>query len=233
MRIEFDHQCSTERRHDPLTIVDSSGRTVSVRSGRDWSDWSQELRVSGQEIRWKFSSDGSVNGWGWKFTVYPIMPSAAPLDMLSDRKVLSRPSIDLVMCLLGFELESATDRHILPRLAVALAACAQLSSLGAPQRMWALKKLRQLILSAPSEDNFNVISSVMASSSGSEQHDMAESQKNILSVRIACVRSLCVCNKHTMLFCTLCFFLPSRSFIMNDVIGRCFSHCPVLRLHHW
>ena len=90
----------------------------------------QELRVSGHEIRWKFTSDGSVNGWGWKFTVYPIMPSAAPLDMLSDRKVLSRPSIDLVTCLLDFELETGSDRHILPRLATALAACAQLSSLG-------------------------------------------------------------------------------------------------------
>jgi len=32
--VEFDRQCSTERRHDPLTLMDSSGRIVSVRSGR-------------------------------------------------------------------------------------------------------------------------------------------------------------------------------------------------------
>lgn len=99
-------------------------------SGREWSDWSQELRIPGDELRWKFTSDGSVNGWGWCFTVYPIMPAAAPMDMLSDRTVLSRPSIDLVTCLLDFKLEVTLDKSIVARLAAALAACAQLSSLG-------------------------------------------------------------------------------------------------------
>ena len=98
--------------------------------GREWSDWFQELRIFGDELRWKFTSDGSVNGWGWSFTVYPIMPAAAPLDTLSDRTILARPSIDLVTCLLDFKLEVALDRGIVPRLAAALAACAQLSSLG-------------------------------------------------------------------------------------------------------
>ena len=88
-------------RHDPLTIMDSTGRVVSVRSGREWSDWSSELRMSGDELRWKFVSDSSVNGWGWRFTVYPIHPAAAPCDVLSDRALQSRPSIDLVRCLLG------------------------------------------------------------------------------------------------------------------------------------
>ena len=86
--------------------------------------------MAGPEIRWKFTSDGSVNGWGWKFTVYPILPSSAPLDMLSDRKVLSRPSINLVMSLVDLDLQVGDNQHILPRLATALAACAQLSSLG-------------------------------------------------------------------------------------------------------
>lgn len=98
--------------------------------GREWSDWSQELRLTGDELHWKFTSDGSVNGWGWRFTVFPIMASLAPLDMLSDRTVLSRPSIALVTCLLDFKLPSANDRNIVARLAAALAACAQLSSLG-------------------------------------------------------------------------------------------------------
>ena len=66
LRIEFDRQCSTERRHDPLTISDATGRIVAIRSGRDWTDWGAELRVQGDELRWKFSSDGSVNGWGWR-----------------------------------------------------------------------------------------------------------------------------------------------------------------------
>ena len=103
---------------------------IFISSGREWTDWSQELRVPGDEIRWQFTSDGSVNGWGWLFTVYPIMPAAAPMDMLSDRTVLSRPSIDLVTCLLGFNLQLNLDKNIVARLAAALAACAQLSSLG-------------------------------------------------------------------------------------------------------
>ncbi|KAL5011340.1 hypothetical protein ScPMuIL_009891 [Solemya velum] len=145
LRVEFDRRCSTERRHDPLTIMDGSGRTISIRSGREWSDWSQELRIPSDELKWKFTSDGSVNGWGWCFTIYPIMPAAAPMDMLSDRTVLSRPSIDLITYLLDFKLEMAMDKNIVARLAAALAACAQLSSLGATQRMWALQKLRKLM----------------------------------------------------------------------------------------
>ena len=58
------------------------------------------------------------------------MPAAAPMNMMSDRTVLSRPSIDLVTCLLDFNLDMTGDKNILPRLASALAACAQLSSLG-------------------------------------------------------------------------------------------------------
>jgi hypothetical protein len=57
--------------------MDAAGRVVAVRSGREWTDWSPELRVGGEELRWKFSSDGSVNGWGWRFTVYPVMPSSS------------------------------------------------------------------------------------------------------------------------------------------------------------
>ncbi|GLD65454.1 E3 ubiquitin-protein ligase HERC2 isoform X1 [Lates japonicus] len=38
----------------------------------------------------KFTSDNSVNGWGWRFTVYPIMPAAGPKRAcLSDRCILS------------------------------------------------------------------------------------------------------------------------------------------------
>jgi len=48
LRIEFDRLCSTEKRHDPLTLMDGAGRIVAIRSGRDWSaDWSQEVRVQG------------------------------------------------------------------------------------------------------------------------------------------------------------------------------------------
>jgi hypothetical protein len=83
LRVEFDRACSTERRHDPLSLMDAAGRVVAVRSGREWADWSPELRVGGEELRWKFSSDGSVNGWGWRFTVYPVMPSSSLQVFLS------------------------------------------------------------------------------------------------------------------------------------------------------
>lgn len=33
LRVEFDRQCSTERRHDPLTILDGSGKIVAIKSG--------------------------------------------------------------------------------------------------------------------------------------------------------------------------------------------------------
>ena len=100
-------------------------------AGREWSDWSQELRVTGDELRWKFTSDGSVTGWGWRFVVYPIMPSAAPLSMMSDRTVLSRPSIGLATCLLDLRLQTTLTAggSTVRRLTAALAACAQLGSL--------------------------------------------------------------------------------------------------------
>ncbi|XP_074649618.1 E3 ubiquitin-protein ligase HERC2-like [Tubulanus polymorphus] len=189
LRVEFDRQCSTERRHDPLTIMDATGRTVTIRSGREWSDWSQELRITGDELKWKFTSDGSVNGWGWRFTIYPIMPSAAPVNMLSDRTVLSRPSIELVMCLLDFRLEMSSDRNIIPRLAAALAACAQLSSLGASQRMWALQKLRTLI-NTFFGPNINITTLLSNSTIESPESDSARSVSFSGSALVSLVKSL-------------------------------------------
>lgn len=69
LRLEFDQQCSTEKRNDPLIIMDGSGRVIATRSGRDFSQWAPEIRIPGEEMRWKFSSDSSVNGWGFKFWV--------------------------------------------------------------------------------------------------------------------------------------------------------------------
>lgn len=149
LRVEFDVQCSTEKRHDPLTIMDGSGRIIAVRSGREPSDWSPDIRVKGDELLWKFQSDSSVNGWGWRFTVYPLMPSFGAHDLLSDRAVLSRPSVDVVMCLLDDNLDilprSKGSSHLALRLVAALAASAQAAFLNANQRMWALQRLRKVI----------------------------------------------------------------------------------------
>ena len=92
-----------------------------------------QIRVLGDEIRWKFVSDSSVNGWGWAFTVYPVTPSSSPIDLVNDRSVLSRPSIDLVTCLLSATLHiSRNSPAISLRLAAALASCAQLGALAPP-----------------------------------------------------------------------------------------------------
>ena len=82
-------------------------------------------------------------------TVYPVMPTSAPHDSQSDRAALSRPSLLLVTWLLNSSLESRAGRACGSRLAAALAACAQLSSLGAAQRMWSLQTLRQLMTTGP------------------------------------------------------------------------------------
>ncbi|XP_050303138.1 E3 ubiquitin-protein ligase HERC2 [Anthonomus grandis grandis] len=145
LRVEFDRRCSTERRHDPLIITDASSRVMTMRSGREWSDWSAELRIPGDELNWTFSSDSSVNGWGWRFTVYPVVPNNGIMEIGSDRAILSQPSMDMVMNLLDPRLYSSANPALMSRLAAALAACSQLSFLSANQRMWALQKLHRLL----------------------------------------------------------------------------------------
>ncbi|XP_073987726.1 E3 ubiquitin-protein ligase HERC2 isoform X1 [Rhodnius prolixus] len=143
--VEFDRQCSTERRHDPLVIMDPSGKTLAVKSGREWSDWSAPVIVQGDELRWKFSSDSSLNGWGWRFTVYPVVLLQNQLGC--DRNVLSKPSVEVVMCLLEPCLSLTTQHTLITRLAAALASCAQLSSLAAEERMWCIERLHDVIRS--------------------------------------------------------------------------------------
>ncbi len=103
LRVEFDRQCSTERWKDVLTLHDCNGREIANISGREKSDWSNEIQINGNEMRYKFTvaSTGPMKGWGWKMTVHPIASSVIPYDVLSDSTVLSRPSIDLAVCLLG------------------------------------------------------------------------------------------------------------------------------------
>lgn len=74
------------------------------------------------------SSPGTAGGAGVTSTCWCL--SSGPKDLLSDRCILSCPSMDLVTCLLDFRLNFASNRSIVPRLAASLAACAQLSALG-------------------------------------------------------------------------------------------------------
>lgn len=145
LRLEFDSQCSTEKRNDPLVIMDGSGRVLAMRSGREFAHWAPEIRVPGDELRWKFSSDSSVNGWGWRFWVHAIMPAATLGESGSDRAVLSQPSMALVMSLLDSRL-APRQPTVLLRLASALAACSQLGALTTAQRIWSLRKLHAVLL---------------------------------------------------------------------------------------
>ncbi|XP_037935505.1 probable E3 ubiquitin-protein ligase HERC2 [Teleopsis dalmanni] len=160
LRLEFDSQCSSEKRNDPLVIMDGTGRVIAMRSGREITQWAAEIRIPGDEMRWKFSSDSSVNGWGFRFWVHAIMPPSALSERGSDRAVLSQPSMPLVMALLNERL-GPHNVSVLLRLAAALAACAQLSSLTTSQRIWSLKKLHAVLLSKyapkPLDANLNPI----------------------------------------------------------------------------
>lgn len=144
--VTFDVRCSTERRHDVLTIKDGGGAVIAVRSGRDSIDWAHDVRVVGDTLHWVFESDGSVNGWGFRFTVHPVMPKKQSAEMLlSDRALQSHPSINLVTCLLDFQLGTTPSQDSISRLGAALAACGQLNTLDAKQRNWAIQQLRKLI----------------------------------------------------------------------------------------
>ncbi|XP_053987984.1 E3 ubiquitin-protein ligase HERC2 isoform X2 [Hylaeus volcanicus] len=162
LRIEFDRRCSTERKHDPLAIMDGNNRVVAVKSGREWSEWAGEIRIPGDELRWRFTSDGSVNGWGWRFTVYPVLATHAPHELVSDRAVLSQPSIALTECLLDNGLINL-DKNVATRLAATLAQCSQLSVLSAQQRMWALKKLQVVYTTRPTIRPDLALSSLLGS----------------------------------------------------------------------
>lgn len=55
LRIEFDQACSTEKRNDPLILMDGAGRVIATRSGREYAHWAPEVRIAGDEMRWKFT----------------------------------------------------------------------------------------------------------------------------------------------------------------------------------
>lgn len=84
---------------------------------------------AGDELRWTFTADSSVNGWGWRFTVYPVMSGQGLNELGSDRAILSQPSMDMVMSLLDPRLYSSATPVLMSRLAASLAACSQLNFL--------------------------------------------------------------------------------------------------------
>jgi E3 ubiquitin-protein ligase HERC2 len=149
LKVEFDPRCATQGRSDVLTVYDSSGIVISQSSGHDQSEWPQDVCVVGDELKWKFKSEfRAVQSWGFRFTVHPVVTDESQQNAaLPDRLLQSQPSIDLVMCLLNFNLDHSLSQGSILRLGAALAMCAQLNTLNGSRRMWAIKQLERLISS--------------------------------------------------------------------------------------
>lgn len=103
-----------------------------MRSGRNPSDW-EAVELDCNEFEWRFYSDNSVNGWGWRFTARALPPvggsqsraaaaggetlesicaacaNAAP-NGVSDADVVKRPSIQLATLLLHTLLKQLQQR---------------------------------------------------------------------------------------------------------------------------
>lgn len=63
-------------------------------------------------------SDKCVNGWGWRFVVYPFMPLTRQSG--TDREVLSRPCLPVVRSLLQECLKRYNDITLTKRLTATL-----------------------------------------------------------------------------------------------------------------
>ncbi|XP_076824506.1 E3 ubiquitin-protein ligase HERC2-like isoform X1 [Clavelina lepadiformis] len=162
IRIVFDRMCSTERRHDTLTLLDASGlKTYATLSGREWSDWSQPITLPVNEVRWKFKSDGSVNGWGWKFTVHPVAPLGENVcnSNMSDRRVLKNSSLSFICKL--FEIYHTAEEgsknllvlarpDLIRKIISSFTTCLQFNTLGPDKRIWFLQQLKWLARSVSS-----------------------------------------------------------------------------------
>lgn len=72
-------------------------------------------------------SDKSVNGWGWRFVVYPIMPLTRQSG--TDREVLSRPSLTVVRSLLHVCLKRRENEEVIKRLTATLMLTLHLTTL--------------------------------------------------------------------------------------------------------
>jgi E3 ubiquitin-protein ligase HERC2 len=72
-------------------------------------------------------SDKSLNGWGWRFVVYPIMPLTRQSG--TDREVLSRPCLPVVRSLLQESLKRLNDPSLTKRLTATLMLSLHLTTL--------------------------------------------------------------------------------------------------------
>jgi E3 ubiquitin-protein ligase HERC2 len=82
LRVEFHPSCWTEQGYDMFYLLNAAGSVVTTRWGGGWGTACPE--VPGQELRWRFTSDNIITGWGWYFTVHPVMPSTGGLQVFQN-----------------------------------------------------------------------------------------------------------------------------------------------------
>uniref|UniRef100_A0A2H8TU70 HECT-type E3 ubiquitin transferase n=1 Tax=Melanaphis sacchari TaxID=742174 RepID=A0A2H8TU70_9HEMI len=139
--IDFNQNCSTEKLKDTLTLMDGAENVISVRSGKD-TEWTTPLFIQRNELHWKFISDKSSNGWGWRFVVYPIMHLTRQSG--TDREILSRPCLPVVRNLLQECLKRQNNPSVDKRLTATLMLTLHLTALTLEERIWCIKILSMM-----------------------------------------------------------------------------------------
>lgn len=85
--------------------------------------------VPGNELRWRFTSDGSVNGWGWRFTVYPVVSAGTyrhyrvPFRALSKIIQLTRKLRYPNIAVVAANGDMQSERLLLVRPSISAVAC--------------------------------------------------------------------------------------------------------------
>nr|XP_047123873.1 E3 ubiquitin-protein ligase HERC2 isoform X1 [Hydra vulgaris]XP_047123877.1 E3 ubiquitin-protein ligase HERC2 isoform X2 [Hydra vulgaris] len=149
LEVEFDPQCQIEAKHDVLIITDKNGKLLVEKTGDSVEMWSSKLKVAGDEINWKFTTNSPGGLWGFRFTVIPVIPiEETDLDCLSDEAVLEIPCLNFVKSLLGFGITSKVhDELVILKIISSLCKCITLKSANTKEKIWMLSKLHFLLLS--------------------------------------------------------------------------------------
>ncbi len=158
LRVQFDSKCCTEPQTDLLTLMDGENNIIEQLSGKEYSDWNEEICIIGDTVKWRFSATSNAafnrncskdgDYWGWCFMVFPSGTTSPackavagmsllsnPNDLLvSDRQALNQPCFEVVKEMLdnGCLAVNMVDPNLVAKLALSLASCAQLSCLGNP-----------------------------------------------------------------------------------------------------
>ena len=149
LKVTFDPKCHTESGFDVLVIQDGQGKECKRISGDCGVPRWQSFELSGDTLKWQFTSDAQRNFWGYKFKVMPVVSTTADPSH-SDADVLEKSSITMCKLLVEMLLGQQRRRHFeIPStrsaLASGLSAFALDTSTEEADRVWALGELSALL----------------------------------------------------------------------------------------